>query len=104
MVFLSKTVKKKKKFGIMAKELDYPIRMCIICKKRFKKIDLFRFQIKDGKIVIFSGTRRSFYLCKSCIFGNEKRLIGILKSRYKINSQADDCVKKLKEMTADGWR
>lgn len=86
----------------MAGKLDYPIRMCIVCKNRFQQKELLRYQVKDKDIVVFSGFGRSFYLCKSCIFGNDKRLMGILKSRYKINSQDNSCVKKLKEIATDG--
>ncbi len=96
------TVEKKQNFGIMYKNFDTPTRMCIICKNRFRQKDLYRYQVKDEKIIPFSKHGRSFYLCLSCIDGNEKRLMGVLKNRYKLNLQMDSCSKILKEIATNG--
>ncbi len=85
----------------MAK-FDYPIRMCIICKDRFRQKNLFRYQIKDGGLASFSKEGRSFYMCLSCINGDEKRLLGVLNGRYKLNLPLKNCGKKLKEIATDG--
>jgi len=50
-----------------------PVRMCVVCRKKFNQKVLNRLQCKDKKIVPFSGTGRSFYVCGSCI--NDKKLI-----------------------------
>lgn len=102
MDFLSTTVKKKKKFGIMAGKFNYPTRMCIICKNRFQQANLYRYQVKDGDVIPFSKIGRSFYICKTCLHENDKRLAGILKHKYKINSQMESCVKRLKEIATNG--
>ncbi len=41
--------------------------MCILCRKRFAQKDLIRLQCKNGELINFSGSGRSFYLCKDCI-------------------------------------
>jgi len=50
-----------------------PIRMCVVCRKRFNQKELNRLQCKDKKLISFSGVGRSFYVCSSCI--NNKKLI-----------------------------
>ncbi len=102
MDFLSKTAEKKKKFAIMSDKLNYPIRMCIICKDRFWKSNLFRYQIEEQTIVAFSGTGRSFYICEKCLIGDQKRLQKILCNRYNIVIKLDNCGKKLKEIATNG--
>jgi len=50
-----------------------PVRMCVVCKKRFNQKKLNRLQCKDKKLIPFSGVGRSFYVCSSCV--NNKKLI-----------------------------
>ena len=50
-----------------------PIRMCVVCRKRFNQKELNRLQCKDKKLIPFSGIGRSFYVCGNCI--NNKKLI-----------------------------
>ncbi len=55
--------------------VNKPIRMCIVCKKRIYQKDLIRVQCINGKIVDFAGFGRSFYVCKDCIKKSEKKLL-----------------------------
>jgi predicted RNA-binding protein YlxR (DUF448 family) len=55
-----------------------PIRMCIMCRKREAQSRLYRLQIIDDLLVFFSGSGRSFYLCKECST-NPKKLNGLSK-------------------------
>ncbi|GAB6045384.1 YlxR family protein [Caminibacter profundus] len=54
-------------------KVKLPIRMCVVCRKRFYQKELNRLQCKNKKIISFSGVGRSFYVCGSCI--NDKKLI-----------------------------
>ncbi len=65
-------------------ELKKPIRMCIICRGRFKQNSLARFQIHDKKIIKYSKKGRSFYICSECMSLNEMRLIKVLNSKLKL--------------------
>lgn len=58
-------------------------RMCVACRGRFAQDSLLRLQVKDGKIVAFSGFGRSFYLCDSCI--ESKNCEKILQKIFKTN-------------------
>ncbi len=86
----------------MTNKLNYPIRMCIICKGRFVKSKLFRFQIKEQCIIAFSGHGRSFYICEQCLNIDQKRLQKALSSRCNFVIKIDDCGKKLKEIATNG--
>lgn len=99
-VFLSKTVKKKQNFGIMKREFNYPIRMCIICKSRLRQSNLFRYQIKQKDIVAYMGAGRSFYLCETCLKKDEDKLKKVLCGRFKL--EIENCGKKLKEIATNG--
>lgn len=100
--FTLRTVKKKKNSAIMAQKIDHPIRMCIVCKERFPKTSLFRYQIKDGKITSFCNVGRSFYICENCLDGNEIKLKKILKAKCFIDTSIQHYGKKLKEISANG--
>jgi len=47
--------------------------MCIVCKLRDVQSNLVRLQYKDKAVVNFTGSGRSFYVCKNCI--NNKNLL-----------------------------
>jgi len=59
-----------------------PIRMCISCREKFLRTDLIRLQVEDENIILHSGVKRSFYLCKTCA-SNQKKQIGLAK-RFKV--------------------
>ncbi len=96
-VFLYKYDKKAKKFGIIMREFNYPVRMCIICKARLPKTSLFRYQVKEGKIMSFSGSGRSFYFCEHCLQKNDKKIQKILNAK-KCTQIEQNWGKKLKEI------
>lgn len=55
--------------------------MCINCKNRLEKQLLYRFEIKDNKIIYNTKNARGFYICQKCIQKNEKE---IQKAFYKV--------------------
>ena len=44
-----------------------PVRMCVICRTRFFQKDLIRLKVRDGRLALFDGFGRSFYLCGNCL-------------------------------------
>ncbi|KAA6226261.1 MULTISPECIES: hypothetical protein [unclassified Campylobacter] len=50
------------------------IRMCIVCKKRFKQKILQRYFINDGMICTNLSFGRSFYMCSLCFNGNKEHI------------------------------
>ncbi|MCK9161556.1 MAG: hypothetical protein RBQ81_04890 [Arcobacteraceae bacterium] len=51
-----------------------PIRMCVVCRKKFAQNTLLRVQCIDNTLVLFTGTKRSFYLCQECLNEDHKRV------------------------------
>ncbi len=81
--------------------LRQPIRMCVVCRKRFEKTNLLRLMCKDKKLVPFDGNGRSFYICQSCIdlaFKNEKDLKKLEKTLYRECKNKDEYIVQLKEI------
>ena len=60
-----------------------PIRMCVVCRKRFYQDELNRLQCKNHKLIPFSGIGRSFYVCGNCI--NDKKLIKFISKLCNIS-------------------
>jgi len=63
--------------------------MCVVCRGRFEQSTLFRLQCKDGEIVRYIDSGRSFYLCRECIDKKDekrllKRLNAVCKKEIKI--------------------
>ncbi|QOG13290.1 DUF448 domain-containing protein [Arcobacter sp. FWKO B] len=48
--------------------------MCIVCRNRFQQKELLRLQCIEQSLVLFTGTKRSFYICKECLSGDFKKL------------------------------
>jgi len=46
--------------------------MCIACRNRESQKDLIRLQIKEKRITPYSGSGRSFYLCRKCALDTKK--------------------------------
>ncbi|MBL0686959.1 MAG: DUF448 domain-containing protein [Sulfurospirillum sp.] len=67
-----------------------PIRMCIICRGRYEQNRLIRFQLCNGKLVKFSHVGRSSYICTECILLEEKRLVKIMNSKFKLKYKKID--------------
>lgn len=64
-----------------------PIRMCIICRERYKQKTLIRFQIINGKLIEFSKAGRSSYICSTCICLEEQKLVRTINGRLKLNNK-----------------
>ncbi len=78
-----------------------PVRMCIVCRKRFLQRELKRFQYINGSLQEFTKSGRSFYLCTECI--DSKQLTKRLSSFLKIpKTDAETICKRLKETIFDG--
>lgn len=77
----------------------YPIRMCIVCRKKFLQSNLHRFIIKDKIILKYDKIGRSFYICHDCL-ENNTFLNKIIKKKYK-SLKEQDITKNLKEIVAN---
>jgi predicted RNA-binding protein YlxR (DUF448 family) len=66
--------------------------MCVVCRERFSQQSMHRLQCKNSEFMLFSGSGRSFYLCKNC--ENSKKLDKIIKRICKKNIS----VEKIKEI------
>ncbi len=62
-----------------------PLRMCVVCRKRFYQSELNRMQCKNGKLISFRGSGRSFYVCKECI--DKKKFINYIAKICKISKE-----------------
>ncbi|WP_104694956.1 DUF448 domain-containing protein [Helicobacter salomonis] len=43
------------------------VRTCVCCRARLKQVELLRFSVREGRIIVFQGSGRSFYLCGACL-------------------------------------
>lgn len=50
------------------------LRMCIVCRNRFEQQKLLRLQCFEQSLVLFTGTKRSFYICQTCMGEDIKKL------------------------------
>ena len=62
----------------------YPIRMCVVCRKRLLQKELLRLQQKNQQIINYCFIGRSFYSCYQCV-SNEAKLLKCLKKQLKNN-------------------
>jgi predicted RNA-binding protein YlxR (DUF448 family) len=67
-------------------------RMCVVCRERLPQQSMHRLQCKNSELMLFSGSGRSFYLCKNC--ENSKKLDKIIKRICKKNIS----IEKIKEI------
>ena len=63
-----------------------PIRMCIACRKRDSQSVLVRLQFINNRLIPYSGSGRSIYVCKECCKDRVK--ITKLSKRFKIDKEA----------------
>ena len=63
----------------MAKKFLIPTRMCISCRDRHPQTTLQRLQCVEGSLLIYSGSGRSFYICKNCLFEEKKVLKALMR-------------------------
>ena len=77
-----------------------PVRMCILCKNRFKQKELYRFVVQDNALCFGVKSGRGVYLCEFCIENTHKKwhkaLSKACKSTIKTSQQ------DLKEMVFNG--
>ena len=78
-----------------------PIRMCIVCKNRFKQNALFRFKVVLGEIKIKTEYGRSGYLCQICINKEDKILQKTFSKVYR-NLNTKITQQELKEIFSNG--
>ena len=67
-----------------------PIRMCIVCRGRYKQDTLIRFQLHNEKLVKFKKVGRSSYICSNCIELDEKRVVKVLNGKFKLKYKKID--------------
>lgn len=70
------------------------IRTCISCRDKFNQNDLLRLQCIDKVLIYFTGKNRSFYLCKRCVYNENK----VLKSIFRQCKNKADYLEQLKEI------
>ncbi len=83
----------------MAKKFHLPTRMCISCKERYPQATFERLQCVDGSLLLYSGSGRSFYLCKNCLF-DEKKVLKALMRECR-NGDKEKFTIRLKEIITD---
>lgn len=79
---------------------NVPIRMCILCKNRFTKRELYRFVIHNHELCFNVKLGRGVYLCEICILKENNKWHKALSkacNRMMKTSQSD-----LKEMIFNG--
>ena len=78
-----------------------PIRSCIQCRNKLEQKSLKRLQFIESKIIGFSGSGRSFYICQEC--KEKPGTIKHIKSRCKVSK--DDFIEfeqQLREILSNG--
>lgn len=55
-------------------KIHEPIRMCVLCRERKAQKELLRFSNIEGKIALYSGIGRSFYICESCTHKSDQEI------------------------------
>ncbi len=83
-------------------KLNKPLRMCIICRKRFYQNELLRFQCKEGEFISFSGEGRSFYFCKECYKNEDKIVKSLFRYCKKDREKILQMVRNHKEKIVNG--
>ena len=67
------------------KSTHKPIRMCIVCKGRFFKEELYRMQCYENRLIKWRGVGRSFYVCKDCV--NNKKFIKYISKKCNLSKE-----------------
>lgn len=76
--------------------------MCIVCKGRYEKQKLHRFQIKNSQIITKVEFGRSLYICDLCLEEDDKKLQKSLMKICKNNSFCGIKQQELKEIFFNG--
>ncbi|MSN95833.1 DUF448 domain-containing protein [Campylobacter sp. FMV-PI01] len=61
-----------------------PVRMCVVCRTRYYKDELLKFNQKN--ILNFDSVGRSFYICRDCICKDDKILKKYISKITKIDN------------------
>ncbi|NPA82865.1 MAG: DUF448 domain-containing protein [Epsilonproteobacteria bacterium] len=72
--------------------------MCIHCRQRIYQERLHRFHCRNRRILLFTGSGRSFYICDACL--KEDRLSKSLARLCKIDPTS--ALKMVKELLKYG--
>ncbi|EAH5217670.1 DUF448 domain-containing protein [Campylobacter upsaliensis] len=68
-----------------------PIRMCVLCKNRFKQNTLYRFKVENNELCVDLKCGRSVYLCEACLLKDnhkwQKALSRACKNIIKTSQQ-----------------
>ncbi len=83
----------------MAKKFNQPTRMCISCRERNSQDSLIRLQYINASLEAYSGSGRSFYLCKDCL-SQEIKAVKSLMRQCK-SGDKDKIMNRLKEIITD---
>ena len=77
------------------------VRMCVQCRERFAQNSLVRLQCFDKNISPFTGSGRSFYVCKECaqLEPFYRHMLGFHKIE---KSKSEAFREQLKEIVANG--
>jgi len=67
-------------------DFKIPTRMCVGCRGRFPQKDLYRFQEMNKKLVNYTKSGRSFYICSLCMKQDKKKIARILNGKFKIKN------------------
>ena len=82
----------------MARNINQPVRMCIVCRERFAQSSLLRLQCREGNLESYEGIGRSFYLCSKCM--EHKKTSGQLARHCKSNTPVQ-LMNRLKEIVVN---
>ncbi|WP_267524577.1 hypothetical protein [Campylobacter sp. MG1] len=79
-----------------------PIRMCIICKARLSKEDLYSFKILNNELKFDVKNGRNLYLCCSCLNKDYDSFAKYLHKVIKNNMNKQELANKLRERFLNG--
>jgi predicted RNA-binding protein YlxR (DUF448 family) len=82
----------------MARNINQPVRMCIVCRERFEQSSLLRLQCHLGNLEPYMGMGRSFYICSECL--EHKKTSGQL-ARYCKSNTPVVLMNRLKEIVVN---
>lgn len=79
-----KFAKNHKNKDIILNKNHRPIRMCVVCRAKKEQNLLFRLGVSEGRVCLYKGFGRSFYLCENCLNKDEKSFAKIFLKTHNI--------------------
>jgi len=67
------------------KLIHKPVRMCIVCRQKFFKEELYRMQCIKNKLVKWQGKGRSFYICPNCL--DNKKFVQYVSKKCNLSKE-----------------